>query len=66
MSIEHQNRLKSLEAWKVIAEDRIAKLEAYILGVEVNDDLNLDEDALDPPKRGRGRPRKRVEANESA
>lgn len=58
MSIEFQNRVKSLEAWKVIAEDRLAKLEAYVMGVEVGDDLELDEAALDMPRRRPGRPRK--------
>lgn len=57
MSIEHQNRLKSLEAWKVIAEDRLAKIEAYITGVEVSDDL-AELDDVEPPKRRRGRPPK--------
>lgn len=62
MSIEHQNRLKSLEAWKVIAEDRLAKLEAYVTGVEVSDDLADLDDALDPPRRRPGRPRKEAAA----
>jgi hypothetical protein len=46
-----------LEAWKVIAEDRLAKLEAYVHGVEVSDDL-AELDDLDTPKRRPGRPRK--------
>lgn len=57
MTIAELHRLKALEADNLLLKSRIEKLEAYIWGEEVNDDLEtLEHGAV--PQRKRGRPRK--------
>lgn len=61
MSIAELHRLKALEAENVSLRARLEKIEAYIWGEEVNDDLEtLEHGAV--PARKRGRPRKEVAA----
>jgi hypothetical protein len=57
MSIAELQRVKALEAKNLLLEARLEKIEAYLWGEEVNDDLEtLTHGAV--PERKRGRPRK--------
>lgn len=56
MGIGDMRRLKDLEAANADLQERLAKLEAHVFGVEADEDLNGID--VPEPKRRPGRPRK--------
>jgi hypothetical protein len=56
MGIGEMRRLKDLEAANLDLQERLAKLEAHVFGVEADEDLNDVDVTI--PKRRPGRPRK--------